>query len=282
LRVARLFQELRMLVNSFVSSIAALTWIATFAFLWFYICACVVTVFLGREDMLANGDVEDAAGYRKRFATIPKSMYTLFEVMTLEALTDVVSPLMQRRPYLFTFLLFFTGITAFFLLNLVTAVVVKRTMSAQNELKKANAHVEEDLREALLADMYAAFLRQNNENDLVTVQNFREMQEDEKVQSVLTELNWDSKFLNSLIVMVDHNKAQDEFSLKEMRELWVTYLQPLDTDTLLHSQMHIARRLDMQEKLCLKLLEDREQQTQLLNKLLDRLEGGGTASGSRK
>lgn len=283
LRIAKLFHELRVLLNSFVSSISALTWIALFAFLWFYICACVCTVFLGREDMLDDGHVENGAALRKKFATIPKSMYTLFEVMTLEALTDVVSPLVHHRPFLLFFFLFFVVVTAFFLLNLVTAVVVKRTMVSQKEMTNASDHVEEDLREAQLANMYSAFLVLNDENDIITVRNFQAFQDDEKVQCAMAELNWDRKFLNSLIVMVDHNKAQDEFSLKEMRDLWITYLQPVPEhmDTLLHCQMHIARRLDMQEKLCLKLLEDKEEQQKVFTKILEKLEAGGSLGVSK-
>lgn len=270
LRIAKLFHELRLLVKSFVGSLAALAWIGAFAILWFYICACVSTVFLGREEMLKDGDVENAGAFRQKFDTIPHSMYTLFEVMTLEAFTDVVSPLVRHRPWLLLFLLVFVFVTAFFLLNLVTAVVVKRTMTAQKEIKEAQGDVEEDKRETQIADMYASFLRLNDGHDIIKVQNFDKFQDDEKVQKAMENLGWDAKFLNSLIVMVNRNKLEDEVSLKEMNELWITYGQPLDTPTLLQFQMQIARRLDMQEKLCIELLEKEKR----VLKLLEKLEGG--------
>merc|ERR1719333_488329 len=161
-RVAKLFHELRLLVQSFAGSLVALAWIAVFGVMWFYLCGCVCTVFLGREDMLADGDVENAGALREKFASIPLSMFTLFEVMTLEAFTDVVSPLVKHRPFLLLFFLVFVFVTAFFLLNLVTAVVVKRTMVAQKEIKEAQGNVEEDKKEVQIAEIYSSYL-QNNE-----------------------------------------------------------------------------------------------------------------------
>merc|ERR1719387_1537802 len=275
-RVAKLFHELRLLVQSFAGSLVALAWIAAFSLMWFYLCGCVCTVFLGRKDMLADGDVENAGALREKFASIPLSMFTLFEVMTLEAFTDVVSPLVKHRPFLLLFFLVFVFVTAFFLLNLVTAVVVKKTMQTQKDAEKAKDNVQEDWREAQIAEMYAAFLRQNDGNAMIKVQNFRRFQEDQKVQQVMTQLDWDTNFLNSMIVMVDHNKAEDEVSLKEMKDLWVTYGQPLDTKTVLYYQMQTARRLEMQEKLCMELLEKEK----LCIRLLEKLERGDLKAAS--
>lgn len=254
LRIAKLFKELRLLIKSFVGSIAALFWIAVFTVLWFYICACVGTVFVGRKEMLADTDVENAAALRAKFANIPLSMYTLFEVMTLEGWTDVVRPLVKNRPMLVVFFLVFVFVTAFFLLNLVTAVVVDRTMIAQKESEEAQGNVEEDFREARIAEIYRAYLQNNEGRDLITVENFLRFQDDERVKDAMAQLDWDRAFLQSMIVMLDHTKA-GEISLKKMRDLWITYGQPLDTATLLQCQMQLARRLDQQEKLCIKLLQ---------------------------
>lgn len=257
MRIAKLFKELRMLIVSLVGSIASLVWIAAFTVLWFYICACVGAVFLGRKDMLRDGDVENAEAMRKKFANIPMSMYTLFEVMTLEATTDVVSPLIKHRPLLVAFFMFFIFVTAFFLMNLVTAVVVDNTMQAQTESEKAKGNVEEDFREGKIADMYSAFLKQNEGRDMITIQNFHTFQQNAQVQDALTDLDWNEELLNSTVKMVDHSK-DNKLSLKKIRDLWITYGQPLDTVTLLQCQMQLARRLDLQEKRFLDILENLE------------------------
>lgn len=259
LRIAKLFKDLRLLVKSFVGSIAALVWISVFTVLWFYICACVGTVFIGRKEMLSDTDVEDAEGLRKKFQNIPQSMYTLFEVMTLEGWTGVVRPLVKHRPFLVLFFLVFVFVTAFFLLNLVTAVVVDRTMIAQKESEEAAGDVEEDYREARIAEMYSVLLELNGGRDMIAIEDFASYREDERIKDALSHLDWDGPFLQQLSVMLEHNKA-GEVSLKKMRDLWITYGQPLDTATLLQCQIQLARRLETQEQLC--------------NRLLERLEGG--------
>lgn len=54
LRVAKMFQEMRVLIRSFAGSVSALVWIAMLLGLWFYICACVCTTFVGRREFLPN------------------------------------------------------------------------------------------------------------------------------------------------------------------------------------------------------------------------------------
>jgi len=52
LRIAKLFRELRVLLSALFGSVSALSLVILFTGLWFYICACVCTVFLGRKEML--------------------------------------------------------------------------------------------------------------------------------------------------------------------------------------------------------------------------------------
>merc|ERR1719453_1794955 len=45
LRMARIFKELGVLIDSFLTSLQALSWIFVLAIIWFFLCACVATVF---------------------------------------------------------------------------------------------------------------------------------------------------------------------------------------------------------------------------------------------
>merc|ERR1719343_1122641 len=61
-------------------------------------------------------------------------MFTLFEVMTLDSWSGNVRPMLHTRFHVVLFFVVFIITTAFFLLNLVTAVVVDRTVAAQEEV----------------------------------------------------------------------------------------------------------------------------------------------------
>lgn len=54
LRLARIFKELGVLIQSFIMSLRALLWIVVLALIWYFLCACVATVFIGRREWLPN------------------------------------------------------------------------------------------------------------------------------------------------------------------------------------------------------------------------------------
>merc|ERR1719161_1144227 len=108
---------------------------------------------MGRKQWMSDSSSPQAGELRKAFNNIPMSMYTLFEVMTLEGWTDVVRPLLGNRPAMIIFFMFFVFVSAFFLLNLVTAVVVDRTMASQAQSEDSSQIVQEDEREEAITKL---------------------------------------------------------------------------------------------------------------------------------
>merc|ERR1719217_840172 len=213
LRIARLFSQLRLLLSSLIGSMGPLSWIPLFIVLWFYICACLTTVFIGRPDMLKDHEVENAPKLRALFKDIRSSMYTLFEVMMMEGWIEVVRPLVGHRPMLVLFFLVFVFLSAFFLLNLVTSVVVDRTMQAKEEDDANVESVQEDLRVSRISELCKALLKLNNDQDLFKKPDLLKWEQDEKVQQWLEILEWDGPFLVSLCELLDH-KPTGEVSLQ--------------------------------------------------------------------
>jgi len=254
LRIAKMFHEMRVLLGSFLGSISALGWIVLLMALWFYICACVCTVFMGRRQWLPNSSSPQAQELRKSFDNIPISMYTLFEVMTLEGWTDVVRPLLGSRPVMIIFFMFFVFVTAFFLLNLVTAVVVDRTMSSQASAEDASLFVKEDERESQISGLHLALLKRNGSQDRIRRKDLSNWSREPFVQQYLEKLEWNSKVISEMAVLLDDNNS-GTVSLAQLREYWSSYGQPLDTAMVLRFQLQLAQRLDHQECLCLTILD---------------------------
>jgi len=259
LRVAKMFDELRVLISSFMASMSALGWIAAFTGLWFYICACTCTVFLGRKEMLPDS-VPGAPALRAKFANIVMSMYTLFEVMTLEGWTDVVRPILIYRPWLVVFFIFFVFVTAFFLLNLVTAVVVDRTLLAQAEADRANKTCVEDERESRIADLHSSLKLRNSGKDIIRREDLIAWTNEPSSTAMqhVQELEWNGLMLGRMATLLD-KENRGAVSLNKMRDMWVRYGQPLETAGVVELQMQLAERLDHQECLCLTLLDALEQ-----------------------
>jgi len=253
LRVAKMFQEMRVLISSFAGSVSALVWIAMLMGLWFYICACVCTTFVGRREFLPNEGTPGAKELRGRFADIPRSMYTLFEVMTLEGWTDVARPLLVSHPALVFFFMFFVFVAAFFLLNLVTAVVVDRTMMAQSECQKMVHLIKEDEEECRMGNLHAALLSGNAGRDELSRKDLMAHARSSEVKGHLDELDWSPKLLTDMSMVIDSN-GSGKVSLGKLRGEMQTFKQPLDTPMIMRLQCQLAARLEHQERLCLTVL----------------------------
>merc|ERR1719240_2054734 len=107
---------------------------------------------------MPDGDVPNAAELRDKFSSIPMSVYSLFEVMTLEGMTEVTRPLLEHRPWMIVFFLLFIVVSAFFLMNLITAVIVDKTVEAQEADKDARDAMAEDTQTAIIQVVISDFL----------------------------------------------------------------------------------------------------------------------------
>lgn len=128
LRVLRLLSvvpEMRRVVNSLLMALPGMGSIAGVMVLVFYVSSVLATKLFG-------------ASHAALFGSIPASMYTLFQIMTLEGWSDgVVRPVMEVHPWAWLFFIPFILITTFAVLNLVIAVIVN-SMQMLNDAEKAD------------------------------------------------------------------------------------------------------------------------------------------------
>lgn len=256
-RLARVFKELGVLIRSFLMSIRALGWIFVLLLLWFYLAACFTTVFIGRRESLPNESQQEVEALRNKFSTIPLSMFALFEVMTLEGWGDNVRPLLHTRLHLVFFFLLFIFVTAFFMLNLVTAVVVDRTVAAQEEVEEGVAQEQRQQRDARIS-LICAVLREANADaddpDLISREDFNKaLEENEELDETMDELGLSRQQLNSMFGCAEHD-GEDRASVNNLHRLVEVSDKPLDTANYVRFQIEMSHRLEYQEKLTMAVL----------------------------
>lgn len=148
LRVLRLLStvpRLRRLTESLLAAIPSIGWITLMLGLVFYIFAVIGTNLFGDT-------------FPDWFGTLGRTLYTLFQVMTLESWSMGISrPVMQAYPWAWLYFVPFILVSAFTILNLFIGIIVS-TMQAthweEEEVKRLEteqqAHRE---REEMLALM---------------------------------------------------------------------------------------------------------------------------------
>jgi voltage-gated sodium channel len=123
LRVLRLLStvpRLRFVVESLLHSLPGISSIALLMVVLYYVFAVMATGLFG-------------AGYPEWFGTIGRSMYTLFQIMTLESWSmGIVRPVMETHPYAWVFFVPFILVATFTILNLFIAIIVN-TMQTMHD-----------------------------------------------------------------------------------------------------------------------------------------------------
>ena len=122
LRVLRLISavpQMRRVVQALIKAIPGLLSIIALISLIFYVSAVLSTNLFGAE-------------FEEWFGSIGASMYSLFQIMTLESWSmGIVRPVMKVFPYAWAFFVPFIMITSFAVINLFIGVIVDAMQSVQ-------------------------------------------------------------------------------------------------------------------------------------------------------
>jgi voltage-gated sodium channel len=129
LRVLRLVSavpRLRFIVESLLAAIPGIGAIAALLALIFYVFSVMATSLF-------------AATFPEWFGTIGRSLYSLFQIMTLESWSmGIVRPVMEVHPWAWAFFVTFILLSTFTMVNLFVAVIVD-TMQAMHEREVVTA-----------------------------------------------------------------------------------------------------------------------------------------------
>jgi len=124
LRLISMVPKLRFVVEALLRAIPGITSILGLLLLTFYVFAIIASGLFGETSP-------------QRFGHLGSSMYSLFQVMTLESWSEaIVRPLMQTHPWAWAFFVTFILIATFTVLNLFIAVIVN-TMQTMDQAREA-------------------------------------------------------------------------------------------------------------------------------------------------
>jgi voltage-gated sodium channel len=112
LRVVSVAPSLRRVVEGFISALPGMISVFALMALIFYIAGVMATKLF-------------ADTFPQWFGTLGESLYSLFQIMTLESWSmGIVRPVMEIHPYAWAFFVPFIMITTFAVVNLVVGLIV--------------------------------------------------------------------------------------------------------------------------------------------------------------
>ncbi|MEO9967685.1 MAG: ion transporter [Reichenbachiella sp.] len=127
LRLIKNVPKLRVIIEALIKSIPSIGWIMVLLMTVFYIFAVLATNLYGSD-------------FPQWFGGIGESMFTLFQIMTLESWSSgIARPMMEVTPYAYFFFIPFILIATYTTLNIFIAIVV----NTMNELHIQDSREEE-------------------------------------------------------------------------------------------------------------------------------------------
>ena len=141
LRLLTMVPSMRRVVGALLAAIPGLGSIALVLLIIYYVFAVIATKLF-------------AAAYPEWFGDIGRSLYTLFQIMTLESWSmGIARPVMEHFPYAWAFFIPFILVATFTMLNLFIGVIVSAMQSFTDADKaetiaavdQAREHIETDL-----------------------------------------------------------------------------------------------------------------------------------------
>jgi voltage-gated sodium channel len=143
LRILTIVPSMRRVVGGLLAAIPGLGSIAAVLGLIFYVFGVIATKLFG-----------DA--FPDWFGTLGRSLYTLFQVMTLESWSMGISrPVMETYPYAWLFFVPFILVATFTMLNLFIGIIVSAMQSVTDSEKAQTIAAVDQAREHIEADLHA-------------------------------------------------------------------------------------------------------------------------------
>ncbi len=139
LRLVTRLQKLRIIVQAIIESIPNVGWASLLLLLIFYIFSIMGTTMF-------------AEAFPEFFGSIGKSMYSLFQIMTLESWSmGIARPVIAVFPYAWMYFISFILVSSFIVMNVIVGVVVNaigelsENAKKQQELKNIQQSTELEL-----------------------------------------------------------------------------------------------------------------------------------------
>lgn len=141
LRVLTFVPSMRKIVGALIKSLNGMLSIAMVLGLVYYVAAVMVTKLFGEA-------------FPEWFGSLGASLYTLFQVMTLESWSmGIARPVMEAFPYAWAFFIPFILIATFTMLNLFIAVIVNAVQTMHDDEHKGEIDAEKATQQQLLEQM---------------------------------------------------------------------------------------------------------------------------------
>jgi len=207
LRLARIFRlirfckELWFLVEGILSAVHTLGWAWLLILFMTYVPAIFVTRMFGQEHP------EDAF-LTEHFGTVARSMYSLFQVMSVEGWAEIARTTIQVAPWSWLFFILFIFATTFAVMHVVVAVIVQNTLEHASHRNEEEEHAKDQKDQEVLMKIIEVFKATDADGDgEVTRDEFLMSLKNKLVMRSLHQIDVDVRQAENLFDILDYDDS---------------------------------------------------------------------------
>lgn len=226
-------KELAMLLHGLKHGVSMLFWVGVMITFLLYLFALFATELVAKhEDFKHEEEVQD------QFGEVSLSMFSLFQILTLDRWTGIVRPLMRRQSWTVYFFIFFISLASFVMMNLVTAVMVEQAFGFMRQSEDEMVHAREKAKQMELDSLRSIFEDLDEDgNGRLTKEELDASRRHPKIQKQLRKLDITAKEIEELWDILDDGDG--ELTVHE----FVNGMKKMKGAARARDTMHVMREL---------------------------------------
>jgi len=218
-----MFKSLGTVVQAFGAAMAS-TW-GTFLFLTvvLYIFALIGRSWIGLSPDFKDYDMPDVGTVHTYFGTVPRSIVTMFQILSQDGWSDLSRGLVAKSPITYVFMVLWIMVGNMGVLNLLTAIFVDKLLELKSEREKEEKALDYKKTVKATTDIVKVFeaIDKDHSGKLSREEMLEcvDVLHDKKYEAVFTALSMDSttfsKILDWIVVTTPSTTEDEEDSDEE-------------------------------------------------------------------
>eukprot|EP00930_Biecheleria_cincta_P038870 TRINITY_DN26731_c0_g1_i1.p1 TRINITY_DN26731_c0_g1~~TRINITY_DN26731_c0_g1_i1.p1 ORF type:complete len:574 (+),score=83.09 TRINITY_DN26731_c0_g1_i1:74-1795(+) len=162
-RVFKRFKEFWVLMRGFINSFSMIVWTCLILVMCIYVCSCISMELITKSKLNAE-DEQFREHVQKYFHSLPMTMLSLMRFVTLDNVSELYMPLVEKDPVLALFFVGMSLVISLVFFHLIGAVLCSTTL--EQNLEEDESSKQDDLQSwySLVNDLKEVFVKLDTDN----------------------------------------------------------------------------------------------------------------------